>query len=142
MTNKMSGICFYKKVSKKEYEMYKHIQDKNIVNVPKILSYDKTTGILFTEKINNIPISEYYGEDPNDVPCSIFDEIRNIVKTLYQHNIEYIDITGYNFIECDNKIWIIDFGHATFKNPKKKINYFLEEFITNKTCYEWNTDFA
>jgi len=131
---------FYKKVSKQEYEIYKYVHDLQIINIPKLWDYNESTGIMITEKIPNMSVSDYYGDNPTKVPKWIFNEIRKIVTTLYKHNVEYIDITGYNFIEHENKIWIIDFGHATFINPKIPTNDFLKKFMKKKV-YEWNSDF-
>ena len=65
--------------------------------------------------------------------------IRNIVIIeilYYTENIEYIDITPYNFIEKNEKIYIIDFGHANYRKAK---NYFLREFLDGLN--KWNSDF-
>ena len=62
------------------------------------------------------------------------------MQTLYDNEgIEYIDITGYNFIEKDKKIYIIDFGDAQYSKKWKKINWFLEEFLNGH--HGWNPDF-
>jgi len=50
----------------------------------------------------------------------------------------YIDITGYNFIENDNKLWIIDFGHATYNYPRK-MDEFVEKFLAGHNG--WNPEF-
>ena len=132
-------------VSLHEYQLQKHVYDLNIVNVPKILNYDEDKMIMVMEKIENDNISNVYGELSDDITCEIFDEIRDIINKLYQNNIIYPDITGYNFIEFDNKIWIIDFEHAFYKNynknDKKKKNYedFVIQFISNKN--NWNPEF-
>ena len=56
-------------------------------------------------------------------------------------NIIYPDITGYNFIEHDNKIWIIDFEHSFFRTKdKENVNEkFVKKFIQNPL--EWNPYF-
>jgi hypothetical protein len=66
----------------------------------------------------------------------------NNFATFYDYDnegIEYIDITGYNFIEKDNKIYIIDFGDAEYSKKWKKTNWFLEEFLNGH--HGWNPDF-
>ena len=121
-----------------EYKMHKHVYDLHIVNTPKIISYDKKTKIMIMEKIDNMNLSDMYGENDTDIDEYYFDEIRTIIKTLADNHIEYPDITGYNFIEYDNKIWIIDFEHSSiFKKNIKSA--FVNKFIngTNK----WNPDF-
>lgn len=129
-------------VSLHEYEMHLYIEKLNIVNVPKIISYDKVKKILEMENINNMSIADYYGENVENIHEEMFEEIQNIVRLLYQNNVAYPDITGYNFIEYDDKIWIIDFEHSEFIKPKDKTSNkykFIIEFIngTNK----WNKDF-
>jgi len=126
-----------KNVSLKEYTIYQYIYSINIVNTPKPISYDKATNIMTMEKIPQLDISNMYGDSPNDIPEYIFDEIRKIITKLYDHNIIYPDITGYNFIEYDNKIWIIDFEHC--ECMPEKTDPFVFEFINGKN--EWNPSF-
>jgi tRNA A-37 threonylcarbamoyl transferase component Bud32 len=57
---------------------------------------------------------------------------------LAENNIEYPDITGYNFIEHDNKIWIIDFEHSSFINKTMK-DPFVNKFIGGSN--KWNPEF-
>ena len=68
----------------------------------------------------------------------IFNEIRDIVKNLYDNGVIYPDITGYNFIEWDNKIWIFDFGDAYFKEGNID-SLFVNKFILGHNG--WNPDF-
>ena len=132
-------------VSLNEYQLQEHVYNLNIVNVPKIINYDEDTKIMVMEKIENDNISNVYGELSDDITCEIFEEIRLIINKLYKNGIIYPDITGYNFIEYDNKIWIIDFEHAFYKNynkdDKKKKNYedFVIQFISNEN--NWNPEF-
>ena len=120
-------------VTSHEYTMHKYIYDLDIVNMPKIISYDKDNKIMVMERINNMNISDFYGEESHHIPKHIFEEIRKIIKILYDNNIEYPDITGYNFIDYNNNIWIIDFEHATFISP------FVKKFIDGLNA--WNPDF-
>ena len=125
-------------VKKHEYEMHKYIYDLHIVNVPKIISYDLHNSILTMEKINNMNLSDMYGEKEFDMDEYYFDEIRTIIKKLALNNIEYPDITGYNFIEYDNKIWIIDFEHSKFITNKME-DAFVNKFIAGLN--KWNPRF-
>jgi hypothetical protein len=81
-----------------------------------------------------------YGENPNVLPKKYWHQIRNILETLlYEEGIEYVDITPYNFIEKEDKIYIIDFGDAYYTNTNDKINWFLQEVLDG---FEgWNPDF-
>jgi len=104
------------------------------VNVPKIISYDKEKEIMVMHKINALNLSDMFGEKSSDIDEYYFDEIRTIIKTLSDNGIEYPDITGYNFIEHDNKIWIIDFEHAHIRDT------FVDKFIQGRN--KWNPRFA
>lgn len=120
-----------------EYTMHKYVYDLNIVNIPEIISYDAEKRILTMRKIKNMNISDMYGENASNVDEDIFDKIRTIIKILAENNIEYPDITGYNFIEYNDKIWIIDFEHA--KISKKIENKFINKFI--RGLNKWNPEF-
>jgi tRNA A-37 threonylcarbamoyl transferase component Bud32 len=135
-TNKSSkGKNYYfvkDNVSLTEYKMYKYVCDLNIVNIPKLYSYDKENQIMITQRIPNETIAYNYGENPDDCPTELFNKIRETIhKLYYDAGIEYPDITGYNFIEYQNKIWIIDFEHAKFIGPNntKEKDPFVEKFI-------------
>ena len=70
------------------------------------------------------------------------------IKILYEDGFNYVDITGYNFIQDANgKVWIIDFEHCfckgsynIFNNIEKKYVKFIEDFIYNNLD-SWNRDF-
>ena len=122
-----------------EYKMHKYVYDLHIVNMPEIINYDMEKKILTMHKINNMNVSDMYGENSSDVDELVFDEIRTIIKTLFEHNIEYPDITGYNFIEYDNKMWIIDFEHASIIEKNKIGDKFVDKFISGLN--KWNPRF-
>ena len=95
------------------------------------------------KKIDGLCLADLYTDDPTMIPNWIWKEIQRILAILYEREgIEYIDITGYNFIqETDtNKIWIIDFGHAYYTTPETPINWFLKEILDGGKG--WNPDFA
>ena len=79
-------------------------------------------------RVGMMSVSDYYGETADQVDEELFSKIRKIIQTLYDHDILYIDITGYNFIENNNKLWIIDFEHATYNHPRKR-DEFVEKFL-------------
>jgi tRNA A-37 threonylcarbamoyl transferase component Bud32 len=124
-------------VSFHEYTMHMHVYNLQIVNIPKIIAYDYNAKVLVLEKINNMSISDFYGEEPSNVSPELFNKIRKIIQKLVDNNIEYPDITGYNFIEYNNKIWIIDFEHS--KTIINKLNPFVEKFINGLN--KWNPEF-
>ena len=123
-------------VKQHEYDVHKYVYNLKLenVNVPKIISYDKQKEIMVMHKINALNLSDMFGEKSSDIDEYYFDEIRTIIKTLSDNGIEYPDITGYNFIEHANKIWIIDFEHAHIRDT------FVDKFIQGRN--KWNPRFA
>lgn len=108
---------------------------------PKIYNviYEEDRARIVMDKIEDMCLADKYGENPEDIPEYIWDEIRNILKTLYEEgNIEYIDITSYNFIETKGKVYIIDFEHAYY-NDGEELDCFLQEFLGGEN--KWNPDF-
>jgi len=123
-------------VKQHEYDVHKYVYNLKLekVNVPKIISYDKEKEIMVMHKINALNLSDMFGENASDIDEYYFDEIRTIIQTLSDNGIEYPDITGYNFIEHANKIWIIDFEHAHIRDT------FVNKFIQGRN--KWNPRFA
>ena len=123
-----------------EYEMHKYVYDLDILNVPKIVDYNKMTKTMVMERINGLSLSDFYGEEARAVPEEMFEQARDIIKTLVLYNIEYPDITGYNFIldENEEEVWIIDFEHAKRKNNIR--NRFITSFCEGKNT--WNRIFG
>ena len=124
-------------VSLCEYKIHKYVYNLHIVNVPKIKSYNRKTKQLKMVRVGTMSVSDYHGETAEHIHEDLFARIRNIIQTLYDHDILYIDITGYNFIENDNKLWIIDFEHANFKSLLK--DDFVVKFINGAD--KWNPRF-
>ena len=107
---------------------------------PSILSAEKirNKNRVEMEHIDAECLANVYGDDPSNIPKWIWNDIRKIVEILYtQEGIEYIDITGYNFIEKDGRIYIIDFGDAKYTDGN--INWFLREFLDGENA--WNPDY-
>lgn len=127
------------KVSEHEFKMHKYIYSLGVFNIPKIINYDKKNKTLTMEKINGMNISDMFGENSENVPDKIFIHVNTIIKNLKNLNIEYPDITGYNFIIDNNndKIWIIDFEHSKVNN--KINNPFILDICNGEK--KWNPDF-
>ena len=107
---------------------------------PKILKTEKIgdTNRVHMEHIDAECVANIYGDDASQLPRWIWNEIRKIIELLYnEEGIEYIDITGYNFIEKNGRIYIIDFGDARYTNGKT--NWFLKEFLDGENA--WNPDY-
>lgn len=91
------------------------------------------------ERILPMSVCDMYGYEEEDIPGHIWRKTRKVVKTLYNNGIEYLDITGYNFIEDeDGKVWVIDFEHARPLGTRR--NRFVKEFINGLNS--WNPWFA
>ena len=133
--------CYYTKqnVSLHEYTLHAFVYDLQLatVKVPKIISYDKEKRTMTMDKVGQMSVADFYGEEEKHISEQLFNRIRMIIKTLYQHDITYPDITGYNFIESLDDLWIIDFEHATYKAKKK--DAFVQKFI--KGLNAWNPEF-
>jgi len=129
-----------KNVKNEEFEIHKIVSEQiSNIYTPKIHNYDKLNETLIMEEINEMNISDMYGDDAKDVPSYIFDEIRKIIIELSENNIDYPDITGYNFIEYKDKIYIIDFGDAKIIEDKNLASPFVKDFINGLN--QWNPKF-
>jgi tRNA A-37 threonylcarbamoyl transferase component Bud32 len=125
-----------------EYQMHKYIAKlgliSNVLHVPRIVEYNEETRTLIMERVNNMNVADFYGENIEAVDTPVVNKIRAIISFLHNNHIIYPDITGYNFIEHENKIWIIDFEHATF--AQKYEDPFVQKFIEGLNA--WNPRFA
>jgi tRNA A-37 threonylcarbamoyl transferase component Bud32 len=138
-------IIYNDKITNAEIENEIELQKISAKNgfSPKIIDYtfDEMGCIIKMENLNEMCLADKYGDLSEHIPEDIWKKIHHIISTLYEtEGIEYIDITPYNFIEKEGKVYIIDFGHAKYIDKKKKINWFLDEFI-NDGINEWNPDF-
>jgi tRNA A-37 threonylcarbamoyl transferase component Bud32 len=107
-----------------EYKMHKYVYNLNIVNIPKVVKYDKKTKVMTMMKVHGISISDIFTEEPDNISTELFERIREIILKLVENNIEYVDITGYNFMLDDmDRLWIIDFEHA------KYVDEVTDEFV-------------
>ena len=132
-------------VSYKEFMMHEYIYNLSlssdgVLNVPQINDYDVETGVMTMENVPHMCVSDFYGEKASAISADLFKRIRAIIRFLYDNHIIYPDITGYNFIEYDDKIWIIDFEHSDFQTHQQ--NIFVDEFVHNPNYNKWNPWFA
>jgi len=105
---------------------------------PQIISV--TSDKIYMEDLEAPCLADIYGDEPESIPDWIWDSIRTMIYSLYTYEgIEYTDITGYNFIQKDEKIYLIDFGHARYKSRNRPMNWFLKEFLDGENA--WNPDF-
>jgi tRNA A-37 threonylcarbamoyl transferase component Bud32 len=141
----MNNIYYIKQnVSPNEYWMQKYAYSLcKKLNIPKIITYKM--GSLKMVKINNMCVADFYGENWTDIPLKIKLNIHYIISELYKHSIAYPDISGYNFIEFNKRLWVIDFEHAFNINipnlTQTQLKYieFIKSFI--KSPKGWNPYF-
>lgn len=110
---------------------------------PKVIDviYYEDKAIICMENLNEMCLADKYGDNSKDLPEHIWDIIRNILLTLLdEESIQYIDVTPYNFIEKDDEVYIIDFGHANYIYEKQPIDEYLERFFNGEN--EWNDEFV
>lgn len=132
-------------VSFKEFMMHEYIYNlsiasNGILNVPKIIDYDVLNKIMTMENIPHMCVADFYGDQESDISTDLFDQIREVIRFLYKNHIIYPDITAYNFIEHDGKLWIIDFEHSDFRSDEK--NIFVDQFVGDDEYNKWNPWFA
>jgi tRNA A-37 threonylcarbamoyl transferase component Bud32 len=133
------NIFIKQNVTKHEYMCHKMIYNLKKFNVPRIYSYDEKTQIMVLQKIHGLSLSDFYGEDSKNISNELFAEIRKIVEYLYNMDIIYEDITGYNFIYYQDKLWIFDFEHVKFGSKYKNTESFVNKFINGHNG--WNPNY-
>ena len=127
-------------VNHREYFMQKYVYNLDIVKIPEIIEYNDESKIMVMKKVGNHNLSDNYGEDAMDVPDELFSQVVKIVRNLVLHNIEYPDLTGYNFVEdSEGKVWIIDFGHSSLMSTKQIDNIHIQNICNGYK--KWNPEF-
>jgi len=127
-------------VNHREYFMQKYVYNLGIVKIPEIIEYNEESKIMVMKKVGNSNLSDNYGEDAMDVPDELFTQVVKIVRNLVLHNIEYPDLTGYNFVEDnEGKVWIIDFGHSSLMSTKQIDNIHIQNICNGYK--KWNPEF-
>jgi tRNA A-37 threonylcarbamoyl transferase component Bud32 len=125
-----------------EYNMHVLVYHLHLVHVPQPYYYDYGTQRMVMERIHGGNVSDTCGECACDAPNHLRVKIQEIVRKLTAHHIQYVDITGYNFVidaHDPDRIWIVDFEHAY---EGEYVDPFVEKFCT--TTIEdmvWNPDF-
>lgn len=123
-------------------EVHLHSVAANLGIAPKIhdILKNEDNWIVTMDDLNSKnTLSNIYGEDSNKIPDWIWDEIRYILNILLDSGVEYIDITSYNFMEVDGKIYVVDFGDAKYVRKEVPTNWFLKDFLDGHNG--WNPDF-
>ena len=111
---------------------------------PKIISIKKESAVYHVsmEHIGEgTSLADVYGENAEDIPNYVWARIRYMVQTLLEEEgIEYVDVTPYNFLEKNGRVYMIDFGDALYSTPNADINWYLQDFVYDEENM-WNPDF-
>lgn len=136
----MSTLTVKKRTSASEIAIHRLVAE-TLGFAPRIIATDGSTW-METERIPCMNVADKYGE--HDVPQRVWKRIHEIVHALFHTlQMEYIDITGYNFIEDKtSRVWCIDYEHVTQRVSDKPRNWFLRDFLDTPNMREWNPDFA
>ena len=141
----MSNKTFTKRLSKKHGELEIELQQIAVKYnfAPRIFmithEHDESLTVDMQDLGKNT-LYDIYGDNPEDVPDRVWESIRFMLRVLYEEEgIEYIDITPYNFMEVNDRVYVIDFGHARYYNEEIGMNWFLQLFLDGSN--EWNPDF-
>ena len=98
-----------------------------------------TKNSITMEDLSELCIADKYGEQIRMIPKWIREDIVEILWCLYTElGIQYIDVTPYNFIEKDDKVWVIDFGHA---KEEEVLDPYLERIFNTWKLIRWNPRF-
>ena len=90
--------------------------------------------------LDEMCIADKYGEQIRMIPLWVRDQIVEILWSLYSdYGIQYIDVTPYNFIEKDGRVWIIDFGHA--REIIEPLDPYLARIFDTWKLSRWNPRF-
>lgn len=121
--------------------------------IPKFYEYNEETQQMKTQRIfskNNWTLLDLYGEKAEDVDEETFEEIQDIVASLYLNGVINPKIIPSNFVRDNkDKLWMIDFQDTfVFNNfsgidqnrltEQEMKNYlFVQHFIKNN-MKTWN----
>ena len=106
---------------------------------PKVLDTDEETFIRM-EHLHEMCVADKYGDSIRKTPKWIREQIVEILWNLYDtHGIQYVDVTPYNFVEKNKKVWIIDFGHARVDGDY--LDPYLSKIFDTWKLSKWNPHF-
>jgi tRNA A-37 threonylcarbamoyl transferase component Bud32 len=129
-------------VSIHEYNMHVLVYHLRLIRVPHPIYYDRAWKCMVMEKIHGANVSNIFGDCAYNVPMHIRKEIQRMIRILTAHQIQYVDITGYNFVidsHNEDRIWLVDFEH-TYES--EYVPPCVETFcVTSVEDMEWNAEF-
>jgi tRNA A-37 threonylcarbamoyl transferase component Bud32 len=128
-----------------EYNMHVLVYHLHLadVPVPEPICYDRATRQSVMRNIHGMNVSDMFGASTDEVPIDLRLEAQRMIRTLSAHDIQYIDITGYNFVidpNDEDRLWLIDFEHTYESSVVPEC---IEEFcaVTNIDPMAWNREF-
>lgn len=131
------------KVMSSEFEITLQRRVAKAGVAPNILSVERQDDVfrVSMENLGQNTIYDLYGEEPDDVPDHVWKKIVEMLKMMYYTlDIEYVDITPFNFMYVNGKVYVIDFGDANYRVGD--MNWFLQEVFAYPRLKQWNPDFA
>ncbi len=117
----------------------------NMRIAPRVLSTDNESYIVM-EHLDEMCIADKWGENLDELETELADKIRagikDILCILHGQGIEYLDVTPYNFIEKDGRVWVIDFDDVKYiKKGSTTKNAYLKPIIRGEKQLYWNPAF-
>jgi tRNA A-37 threonylcarbamoyl transferase component Bud32 len=141
---KNSNYIIKKNVTEKEDIIQDFLHNISLnnskINVPNVYYYNKEQQIIVMRKIPALCLADMYGEEYDNIPNNIKQMVYDAICLMFYNNYYYPDITGYNFIYWQDKIWVIDFEHAHFDLQLHDKPSFMKDFVEGKVK-GWNPDF-
>ena len=140
--NNKNKYFIKQKVSIHEYNMHVLVYYLRLIRVPHPIYYDRVRKCMVMEKIHGTNLSDKFGDCACDVPVHIREDVLRMIRILTSYQIQYVDITGYNFVidaRPDGRIWLVDFEHAY---ESEEVPQCVEMFcVTSADDMEWNAEF-
>lgn len=123
-----------------EVELQREVSNYGLT--PRVIDTDNKT-FIDMEDLECMNVGDTYGEDIESIPPRVLSQMWSIIWYLHRVlGIDYIDVWPRNFIEADNgRVWIIDFGDASWHDEEKEPNWYLEEIMSEGRITAWNCDF-
>lgn len=119
-------------------EIQLHSRVARLGLAPPIVETDNAT-FMVMEQIPAMNLADYYTPSIRRLPHYVREQIVAILEAMYViEGIQYVDITPYNFIEYNGKVWVVDFEHAY--DDDQPLHPVLSHILTTHRL-KWNKDF-
>ena len=125
-----------KECSSNEIQLHSRVASMGLA--PPIVETDNAT-FMVMERIPAMNLADYYTPSIRRLPHYVRQQIVSILETMYLvGGIQYVDITPYNFIEYNGKVWVVDFEHAY--ECDEPLHPLLSQILATQKL-KWNKDF-